>query len=89
MPAAAAAVTANGESDEDLFEALRALRRRLADERDVPAYVVFPDATLRAIARERPATLRALRGISGVGDKKLADFGTAVIDVVAGHADRN
>ncbi len=86
-PAAAAAVTANRETDEDLFEALRALRRRLADERDVPAYVVFPDATLRAIARERPATLRALRGISGVGDKKLADFGTAVIEAVAGFAD--
>ena len=54
---------------------LRDLRKELADERDVPAYVVFSDAVLRAMARELPRTAAQLRAISGVGEKKLADFG--------------
>lgn len=61
--------------DEALFDRLRRLRKRLADERGVPAYVVFGDATLRFIAREYPESADALRGISGVGEKKAAEFG--------------
>ncbi|MGP6158669.1 MAG: DNA helicase RecQ [Vulcanimicrobiaceae bacterium] len=61
------------------FELLRALRKRIADERDVPAYVIFPDTTLRAMARELPRNATQLRGISGVGDKKLVAFGDAFL----------
>ncbi len=70
----AAARTAGG-GDVDMFEALRALRKRIADERDVPAYVIFPDVTLRAMARDLPRNATELRAIPGVGDKKLVAFG--------------
>jgi ATP-dependent DNA helicase RecQ len=58
----------------DLFETLRALRRKLAEERDIPAYVVFSDVTLRQMAREAPTTMDAFLGISGVGEKKAAEY---------------
>jgi ATP-dependent DNA helicase RecQ len=74
--------------DEALFDELRALRKRLADERDVPAYVIFPDSTLRAMARDLPASLAELRGIPGVGDKKLLDYGEAFLGALAAHAGR-
>jgi len=69
--------------DEALFESLRALRRRLADERDVPAYVVFSDATLREMASAQPMTDGELLAISGVGQKKLETYGSAFLDVIA------
>jgi ATP-dependent DNA helicase RecQ len=74
--------------DESLFDELRALRKRIADKRDVPAYVIFPDTTLRAMAREAPATLAELRRIPGVGDKKLADYGDAFLAALAEYAGR-
>jgi ATP-dependent DNA helicase RecQ len=66
-----------------LFERLRAWRGGVAKEQGLPAYVIFHDATLRAIAARRPATLAELSGISGVGEAKLAKYGQAVLDVVA------
>ena len=78
----AAAAAPDADDDAELFAALRAARKQLADERDVPAYVVFSDAVLRAMAREAPATPSALRAISGVGDKKLADFGERFLAVI-------
>jgi ATP-dependent DNA helicase RecQ len=69
------ASAADGDYDAELYAALRVVRRELADERNVPAYVVFSDAVLRAMARDVPTTPAALRAISGVGDRKLADFG--------------
>jgi ATP-dependent DNA helicase RecQ len=72
---AKAGAAAGEEYDAELFAALRTLRKQLADERDVPAFVIFSDAVLRAMARDAPATAAGLRAISGVGDKKLADFG--------------
>jgi len=72
---AKAAAAAGEEYDAGLFAALRTLRKQLADERDVPAFVIFSDAVLHAMAREVPTTPAGLRAISGVGDKKLADFG--------------
>jgi ATP-dependent DNA helicase RecQ len=60
--------------DEMLFEQLRELRRRLADERDVPAYVIFSDVTLREMARNYPTTESDFRRIPGVGEQKLKDF---------------
>jgi ATP-dependent DNA helicase RecQ len=64
-----------GRYDEALFEALRALRKRLADEQGVPPYIIFGDATLVEMARERPGTPTALLAISGVGQKKLERYG--------------
>lgn len=61
--------------DEGLFERLRSLRKRLADERDVPPYVIFGDQTLRYIARSYPESTDEFLEIPGVGAKKLADFG--------------
>ena len=71
--------------DEVLFGRLRDLRKRLADERGVPAYIVFGDATLREMARRYPDTRDALRGIAGVGEKKLEESGSVFAAVVAGH----
>jgi ATP-dependent DNA helicase RecQ len=69
--------------DREVFAALRALRREIAAERDVPPYVVFSDAVLRAMARELPRTPAQLRAISGVGEKKLADFGSRFLAAIA------
>lgn len=67
------------EVDELLFERLRALRRRLAEEHGVPAYVVFSDATLAAMAALRPQTREELARVSGVGHTKLARYGDAFL----------
>ncbi|QEE60486.1 DNA helicase RecQ [Salinibacterium sp. dk2585] len=67
----------------ELFEALRAWRAATAKEQGVPAYVVFGDATLRAIATARPETLAGLSRLSGVGQKKLDTYGEQVLAVVA------
>jgi ATP-dependent DNA helicase RecQ len=69
--------------DRDLFEALRALRLRLARERGVPPYVIFHDTTLRELAKHKPTSLDALRHIYGVGARKAEDHGEAVLQVIA------
>ena len=61
--------------DRELFEELRTLRRKLAAERSVPAYVIFGDAVLRDLARVRPSDLPKLGQLRGVGDRKLEEFG--------------
>jgi ATP-dependent DNA helicase RecQ len=66
------------------FERLRAWRAATAKEQGVPAYVIFHDATLRAIAALRPATLAQLGTISGVGQSKLTKFGQQVLDLFQG-----
>ncbi len=66
-------------ADAELFERLRALRKRLADERKVPAYVVFSDRTLQAMAAQKPCTADGLLEIHGVGQKKLDEFGEAFL----------
>ncbi len=68
--------------DTGLFEVLRNLRRRLAEERGVPAYVLFNDATLRDMARHRPSSRDALLSIRGVGERKLADLGERFLEAV-------
>ena len=68
--------------DRDLFEALRALRLRIARERGVPPYVIFHDTTLRELARLKPASLEALRHVYGVGARKAEDLGEAVLETV-------
>jgi ATP-dependent DNA helicase RecQ len=73
-------------ADAALFERLRTWRAAIAKEHGVPAYVVFPDATLQAIALARPENLAALRGIPGVGDKKRDTYGTALLELIAQSA---
>ena len=79
--AAAAAADLSGEA-QTLFERLRAWRVEAARRHGVPAYVIFHDATLREVARARPLSLDALRGISGVGAKKLEAYGADIISLV-------
>jgi ATP-dependent DNA helicase RecQ len=76
-------VAALDSRDAPLFESLRDLRARLAREQNVPAYVIFHDATLRAIALLRPRNRDELAGIGGVGAAKLTRYGSAVLEAVA------
>ncbi|HXH55855.1 HRDC domain-containing protein, partial [Iamia sp.] len=64
-------------------EALRAWRRRRSQADSVPAYVVFSDATLRAIASRAPTTARELAGVPGIGPAKLERYGVDVLALVA------
>ena len=84
-PRARTATAATAElapADEPIFERLRAWRAALAKEQGVPAYVIFHDATLRAVASLKPATLDQLGTVSGVGQAKLAKFGQQVLDAL-------
>ena len=71
------------EAATERFAALKAWRGEVAREHNLPAYVVFHDATLAEMARERPATLDALAGISGVGSKKLEAYGAEILRLLA------
>lgn len=71
------------ECDEILFDRLRTLRRKLADERGVPAYIIFGDTTLRAMARAYPDRVERMEGIPGMGEKKRAEFGEIFADEIA------
>ena len=77
------AETELGAEEQALFDKLRWWRVETARTHNVPAYVIFPDATLREIARNAPQTLTALRAISGVGDKKLDSYGTEILQLIA------
>jgi ATP-dependent DNA helicase RecQ len=70
---------------EPAFERLRTWRAAVAKEQKLPAYVIFHDATLRAIATLQPTTLDELGTVSGVGQNKLAKFGQQVLDALAGE----
>ncbi|GAA0338775.1 DNA helicase RecQ [Sphingomonas oligophenolica] len=65
-----------------LFEALRAKRRELAQEAQVPPYVIFHDSVLREMATMRPANLATMARISGVGERKLQAYGDAFLNVI-------
>jgi len=71
--------------DEDLFEALREVRTKLARVQGVPPYIVFSDRTLREMARDVPRTAEALRDITGVGEHKLAQYGPEFLDAIGRH----
>jgi ATP-dependent DNA helicase RecQ len=66
-----------------LFEALRALRKQLADAQGVPPYVIFGDATLVQMSQDRPATSQALLDITGVGQVKLERYGDTFLEAIA------
>jgi ATP-dependent DNA helicase RecQ len=69
--------------DDPLFDRLRELRRTIADERGVPAYVIFNDATLLEMVRSRPTTPDGLLAVAGVGPVKLERYGEAFLEVLA------
>ena len=75
--------------DEVLFGKLRGLRKQLADERGVPPYIVFSDVSLRQMARFYPATDKEFSRISGVGDRKLREFGDVFLHEIATYLHAN
>jgi ATP-dependent DNA helicase RecQ len=75
--------------DQSLLSRLKKLRRQFADERNVPAYIVFSDASLREMASLKPRSLEQMRGVSGVGEKKLTDFGAAFVQAIVDHDSEN
>jgi len=77
------------ECDEVLFERLRNLRRKLADERDVPAYVIFSDVSLREMARNYPATAGEFRRVAGVGEQKLKNFAEPFLSEIRAYLATN
>ncbi|QMS56019.1 DNA helicase RecQ [Kocuria varians] len=70
------------EAAKETFEALREWRTSVAKEKQIPPYMVFSDATLVGIVEAAPASTAQLSGISGVGAKKLAEYGDAVLEVL-------
>ena len=72
--------------DAGLFDALRAVRTRLAREQNVPPYVVFSDRTLREMARRLPVTAGQMRAVTGVGDRKLERYGRQFLEAIRAYA---
>jgi ATP-dependent DNA helicase RecQ len=70
-------------ADQPVFEALRALRAELAREQNLPAYVIFHDATLREMASRRPRTLAEMARINGVGASKLERYGERMLQAMS------
>lgn len=75
--------------DAELFERLRALRRKLAEWRDVPPYIVCSDKTLRGLCRQRPATREELLEVSGIGERKADEFGEAFLKAISEFEDEH
>ncbi len=73
--------------DQVLFDALRGLRREIAGELAVPAYIVFGDTTLREMARAMPTDLREMARVKGVGAKKLESFGERFLELIIEHTE--
>ncbi|AKG52997.1 ATP-dependent DNA helicase [Dehalogenimonas sp. WBC-2] len=71
--------------DDALFNRLRTLRKKIADERGVPAYVIFGDKTLRHLAREYPIRIEKMNGIFGIGEIKRAEFGAVFAAEIADY----
>jgi len=70
--------------EREMWEALRSLRRKLAEEHSVPPYVIFPDATLLEMLRSQPGSLSEMAEVSGVGARKLERYGQAFLEVLNG-----
>jgi ATP-dependent DNA helicase RecQ len=67
---------------------LRALRRRIAAQKNVPPYVVFSDRTLRELCARLPATPEEMLGVYGVGAVKLSQYGQAFLKILAPYVDK-
>jgi ATP-dependent DNA helicase RecQ len=77
-----AKAAATGSSNDPLFEALRTLRKRLADAAGMPPYIIFNDASLREMAQVQPTTLPAFSTITGVGQAKLTRYGGQFVELI-------
>jgi len=75
----------SGAPEEALFQALRALRRTMAEERGIPPYLIFSDASLRAMARARPTSEQAFLAVKGVGQRKLQELGPRFLACIRQH----
>jgi ATP-dependent DNA helicase RecQ len=75
--------------DHILFEKLRTLRKQVADEQQVPPYIIFSDRTLHEMCRHYPADLSDMTNISGIGDAKLERYGTAFVKAIKTYLDEN
>lgn len=73
--------------EREQWEALRALRRKLAEEHGVPPYVIFPDSTLLEMLRSQPTSLADMAKVSGIGARKLERYGEAFLEVLGGQAE--
>ena len=73
--------------EREQWEALRALRRKLAEEHGVPPYVIFPDSTLLEMLRSQPTSLSDMAKVSGIGARKLERYGEAFLEVLGGQAE--
>lgn len=71
--------------DTGLFEALRRLRRAIAQEKRVPPYIVFSDAALKEMAARKPASREAFRGVPGVGEAKLEAYGERFVEAIVAY----
>ena len=71
-----------GEEDQILFEELRALRKRLADQQAIPAYIVLSDKTLHLLALQRPTTLEEFGQVSGIGEYKKERYGKEFVEAI-------
>jgi ATP-dependent DNA helicase RecQ len=84
LPKTSAGVSARPASgDDSLFDHLRKLRKKLADERNVPAYIIFSDDSLRDMARRKPASETEFAQVRGVGEKKQKAFGKIFVQAIA------
>jgi ATP-dependent DNA helicase RecQ len=81
-----AATTSSTSADNALFESLRKLRKRLADEAGMPPYIIFNDASLREMAQRQPTTLDEFATILGVGQAKLARYGELFVELIQQQA---
>ena len=73
--------------EREQWDALRALRRKLAEEHGVPPYVIFPDSTLLEMLRSQPTSLSDMAKVSGIGARKLERYGEAFLEVLGGQAE--
>lgn len=80
-----AAAAAPAEHDQDLFDMLKVLRRGLAEEMEVPPYVIFSDAVLREMAKMRPSTVEGMKKIQGVGQWKAKQYGAKFLQVIVDY----
>ena len=86
-PTCSAAVTKLSGGEADLYDLLRQLRGKLAREANIPAYVVFSNATLQDMARKKPRTMTDFKRVSGVGELKASWYGKAFLERIREYLD--
>ena len=79
-------VLSDEEKDKELFEDLRLLRKRLADQQAIPAYIVLSDKTLHLLVAQRPTTIEEFGSVSGIGEFKKERYGKEFVEVIKKHA---